>query len=148
MHAVLAAPPAANWSRHKLVGNLRRTIALDDGFCTGIVSVLQHRPLAEELTAYNDRHRASWAALFGVDSVWRHQIDLALRPGSDRGNPHLGIAVPAAVIDAVVVLEALRSVEHAVEYPGVGVVVHAAGPPRHAHHGVDNKTVLRIDVEQ
>jgi hypothetical protein len=28
------------------------------------------------------------------------------------------------------------------------MVVHAAGPPRHAHHGVDHEMVIRIDVEQ
>jgi hypothetical protein len=58
------------------------------------------------------------------------------------------VARAAAVIDALIALEALGAVEHPVEHPGIGVVMHAAGPTRHPHHGVDHKTVRLIDMEQ
>src|SRR5258707_6502532 len=102
-------------SRHQFVGDLSRAVALDHGLRLGVVGVLQHRPLAKPLTADDDRHRASRAALLGVNGAGRHQIDLALGAGADRGEPHLGIAGPAAVVDALATLEALRSVEYAVE---------------------------------
>ncbi len=139
---------AGTMHSQKVVGNLRRAVLLDDGFRLGIVHALQHRPLAEPLAAHDDRDRAGRAALLGMDGVRRHQIDLALRAGRHRGEPHLGMPGPAAVVDAVVALQAFDAVEHAVEHPGVGVVMHAAGPPRHAHHGVDDEIVVRIDIEQ
>src|SRR5262249_37389142 len=105
----------AQSSGDQFVGDLSRTIALDHGLRLGIVGVLQHRALAEALTADDDRPRAGRAALLGVNGARRHKIDLALRPGRARGEPHLGVAGPAAVVDALVTLEALRSVEHAVE---------------------------------
>ena len=87
-------------------------------------------------------------ALFRVDGVRRNQIDLALRASGDRGQSHLGIAGLAAIIDALEALEALGSVEHAVQHPGVGMIMHAAGAARHAHNGVDHEMVVGIDVEQ
>src|SRR5262249_34616165 len=105
----------AQSSGDQFVGDLGRAGAFDYGLRLGIVRVLQHRPLAEAWTADDDRHRAGGAALLGVNGARRHQIDLALRPSRDRGEPHLGIARPAAVVDALVTLEALRSIEHTVE---------------------------------
>src|SRR5262249_21931701 len=119
-------------SGDQFVGDLGRAVALDHGLRLGIVGVLQHRALAEALTADDDRHRAGGAALLGVNAARRHQIDLALRAGRDRGEPQLGIAGPAAVVDALVTLEALRPVEHAAEHPGVGVCMPAAGWSRAA----------------
>src|SRR5262249_37476369 len=131
--ASLAHRRCAISSSAQFGGALGRTVALHHGLGLGIVGVLQHRALAEPLTADDDRHRAGGAALLGVNGAWRHQIDLALRAGRDRSEPHLGITGPAAVVDAFVTLEALRSVEHPVEHPGVGVIVPAAGSSRPAH---------------
>ena len=39
---------------------------------------------------------------------------------------HVGVAFLAAIVDAVVALEALGAVEQPVEHPGVGVIVDAA----------------------
>src|SRR5215831_15473633 len=105
----------AESSSDQFVGDLGRAVALDHGLRLGIIGMLQHRTLAEALTADDDGHRAGGAALLGVNGARRHQIDLALRPGRDRSEAHRGIPGPAAVVDALVALEALRSVEHAVE---------------------------------
>src|SRR5262249_40670030 len=104
-------------SGDQLIGNLRRAEALDDGFRRGIVGPLQHGPLAEALAADDDGARARRPALLRMDGVGRHEVDLALRPDGDGREPHLGIAGAAAVIDTVIALQALRSVEHAVEHP-------------------------------
>ena len=58
------------------------------------------------------------------------------------------MARPAAVVDPLKTLQAFGAVEHTIEHPGVGVIVHAAGAPRHAHHAVDDEGVVRIDIEQ
>src|SRR5262249_58944501 len=87
-------------------------------------------------------------AWWGVKGAGGHRTDFAWGPGRDGGEPYLRVAGPAAVVDALVTLEALRSVEHAVEHPGVGMIVHAAGSPRHAHDRVDHEVVVGIDVEQ
>ena len=58
------------------------------------------------------------------------------------------MARTAAVVDALEALQALAAVEHAVEHPGVGVIVHAAGAAGHAHHAVDDEGVVGIDIEQ
>src|SRR5262245_25596761 len=57
------------------------------------------------------------------------------------------MAGSASVIDAVVALEALFPVHHAIEHPGIGVIVDASFAPRYADHGVDDETVVRIDIE-
>src|SRR5580658_5011259 len=121
-------------STGEVVGNLRRAVALDHRVGCAIVLMLQHRALAELLAAHDDRHRAGRTALLGVNGARRHQIDFALRAGRHRSELHLGVARPAAVVDALEAFETLGTVEHAVEHPGVGMIVHAAGPPRHAHH--------------
>src|SRR5712691_981524 len=58
------------------------------------------------------------------------------------------MAGPAAVVDPLVALEALGAVEHPVEHPGVGMVVHAALSSWRAHDRVDREMVVGIDVEQ
>src|SRR5215831_12522999 len=97
----------AESSGDQFVGDLGRAVAFDHGLRLGIVGVLEHRALAEPLTADDDGDRAGRAALLGVNGAGRHQIDLALRAGRDRGEAHLGVAGPAAVVDALVALEAL-----------------------------------------
>src|SRR5580704_9089347 len=135
-------------SAGEVVGDLRRPVALDHGVGRAIVLMLQHRALAELLAAYDDRHRAGRTALLRMYRARRHQIDLALRAGRHRSELHLGMSRPAAVVDPLKALQALGAVEHAVEHPGIGVIVHAAGTPRHAHHAVDDESVVRIDIEQ
>src|SRR5262249_1785307 len=110
----------AQSSGDQFVGDLGRAVALDHGLRLGIVGVLQHRPWGGASAADDDRPRGGGAALPGVNGAGRHKFALALRPSRDRGEPHLGVAGPAAVVDALVTLEALRSIEHAVEHPGVG----------------------------
>src|SRR5262245_45015350 len=83
-----------------------------------------------------------------MDRMRRHEINLALRTGGDGSELDLGVARAAAIVEAVVALETLGAVEHAVEYPGVSMVVHAAGTAGHAHHRVDHEVMLGIDVEQ
>ena len=68
--------------------------------------------------------------------------------GRDRGELHLGIAGPAIIIDAIIALEALGPIEHAVEHPRVGMIVYAALTPRHAHDRIDGEIVLRVDVKE
>ena len=115
-------------------GHLRRTVAFDHGVGDAVVLVLQHRALAEFLAAHDERDRAGRTALLGMDRARRHQIDLALRAGRHRSKLYLGMARAAAVVDALETLQALGAVEHAIQHPGIGMVVHAAGAARHAHH--------------
>src|SRR5580704_11177941 len=135
-------------STGEVVGNLRRAVALDHGIGDAIVLMLQHRALAELLAAHDDRHRAGRTALLCMNRPRRHQIDLALRAGRHRRELHLRMTRPAAVVNALETLQALRAVEHAIEHPGVGMIVHAAGATRHAHHAVDDEGVVGIDIEQ
>src|SRR5580704_12174843 len=116
-------------STGEVVGNLRRAVALDHGVGRAIVLMLQHRALAELLAAHDDRHRAGRTALLRVNGARRHQIDLALRAGRHRSELHLGMARPAAVVDPLKTLQAFAAVEHAIEHPSVGVIVHAARSP-------------------
>src|SRR5205823_8436896 len=136
-----------NWSGDQFIGHLGRAVALDHGLCLGIVGALQHRAGAEPLAAHDDCHGSGGTALFGMDRMRRHQIDRALRAGGYRGESHVGVAGSAAVVDALVAFEALRSVENTVEHPGIGVVVDAAGTARRAHDGVDDEVMVGIDVE-
>src|SRR5262245_30247724 len=115
-------PPAQ--SADEVVGKLRRAILLDHRIGFAIVAVLQDRTLAELLAADDDGHRAGGPASLRVNGARGHQIDLALRSGRDRAELDLGVARTAAVVDVLEALEAFRPVEHAVEHPGVGVIVH------------------------
>ena len=58
------------------------------------------------------------------------------------------MARPATVVDPLKTLQAFGAVEHAIEHPGIGVIVYAAGAAGHAHHAVDDEGVVRIDIEQ
>src|SRR5580692_3745462 len=94
-------------STGEVVGNLRRAVALDHSVGRAIVLMLQHRALAELLAAHDDRHRAGRTALLRMNRTRCHQIDLALRAGRHRSELHLGMARPAAVVDALETLQAL-----------------------------------------
>src|SRR5271157_2775608 len=116
------------WSGEQLEWNLGRAVALDHGVGFGVVSVLEHGAFAEPLTAHDDCDRARGPALLGMDGARRHEVDLARRPGGHGRKPQLGMAGALSVIEADIALELLGSVEHPVEHPGIGMVVHAPGP--------------------
>src|SRR5215217_5484009 len=98
-------------SRHQIVRHLRGAEPLGSLFGLGIIAALQHRAFAKPLAANDDCHRTAWAALLRVNGARRHQVDLALRAGCDGGELDLRIVRTAAVIDAIVALEALGSVK-------------------------------------
>src|ERR1700730_3730828 len=83
-----------------------------------------------------------------MNSLRWDQVDLALGAGCYRSEPHIGITWPAAVVDSLVALQTFGAVEYAVEHPGIRMVMHAAGPPRHAYDRVDDKSIGRIHVKQ
>src|SRR5215813_15246008 len=92
---------------HQLERDLGRAVAFGASIGLGIVAALQHGALPELLAAHDDGNRAGRAALLGVDVARRDEVYLALRAGGHRGEPDLGVAGLAAVIEAVVALEAL-----------------------------------------